>query len=133
MVPDAPAHLGQPPRPARIAALAHVATIGPDGSPQVNPVWFEWDGVHLLFSQPPSRQKVRNLRRDPRIAVSIVNPNHPQRYLELRGVVRFEADPEALLPDRLAKKYLGLDRFPYPLPPGARYRVLVELRHATYL
>jgi PPOX class probable F420-dependent enzyme len=97
-------------------ALANVATIGPDGAPQVNPVWFDWDGTNLRFGQITTRQKVRNLRRDPRLAVSIVDPANPARYLEIRGVARLVPDSEAELTDRLAKKYLGLDRFPYAQP-----------------
>jgi PPOX class probable F420-dependent enzyme len=103
-------------------ALANVATIGPDGAPQVNPVWFDWDGTHLRFGQITTRQKVRNLRRDPRVAIAIVDPANPTRYLEIRGVARLVPDPEAELTHRLAKKYLGLDRFPYLQPGEERIR-----------
>jgi PPOX class probable F420-dependent enzyme len=111
-------------------ALANVATIGPDGAPQVNPVWFDWDGTTLRFGQITTRQKVRNLRRDPRIA--IVDPANPTRYLEIRGVARLVPDPEAELTHRLAKKYLGLDRFPYLQPGEERVQVVVEPRRVTY-
>src|SRR5688572_32231529 len=106
--------------------LAHVATIGPNGAPQSNPVWFDWDGTNLLFGQVTTRQKVRNLRRDPRLAVSIVDPANPTRYLEIRGVARLVPDPKAELTHRLAKKYLGLDRFPYLQPGEERLQVVVE-------
>ena len=59
------------------SALAHVATIGAQGEPQVNPVWFGWDGTHLRFSQTTGRQKYRNVQRDARIALSIVDPKNP--------------------------------------------------------
>jgi PPOX class probable F420-dependent enzyme len=76
-------------------ALAHVATIGPSGEPQNNTVWFDWDGEHVKFSQGKARQRYRNLDRDPRIALSIVDPKDPYRYLEIRGdVVRVEEDPD---------------------------------------
>jgi PPOX class probable F420-dependent enzyme len=113
-------------------ALANVATIGPDGAPQVNPVWFDWDGTHLRFGQITTRQKVRNLQRDSRIAVAIIDLANPTRYLEIRGVARLMPDPEAELTDRLAKKYLGLDRFPYLQPGEERVQVVVEPRRATY-
>jgi PPOX class probable F420-dependent enzyme len=113
-------------------ALANVATIGSDGAPQVNPVWFDWDGTHLRFGQITTRQKVRNLRRDSRIAVAIVDPANPTRYLEIRGVARLVPDPELELTDRLAKKYLGLDRFPYAQPGEERIQVVVEPRRVTY-
>ncbi len=113
-------------------AVANVATIGPDGSPQVNPVGFDWDGTNLLFGQVTTRQKLRNLRRDPRLAVSIVDPANPIRYIEIRGVARLVPDPEAELAHRLAKKYLGLDRFPYAQPGEERVQVVVEPHRVTY-
>ena len=114
-------------------ALAQVATIGPDGAPQVNPVWFDWDGRHLRFSQTAARQKVRNLRRDPRIAISIVNPGNPYRYLELRGVVAgIEPDPDFAFVDKVTRKCLGQGRDPSRNPPGEeRVVVVVEPRRAT--
>jgi PPOX class probable F420-dependent enzyme len=112
-------------------ALTNIATIGPDDAPQVNPVWFDWDGTNLRFGQLTTTQKVRNLRRDPRIAVAIVDPANPARYLEIRGVARLVPDSEAELTDRLAKKYLGLDRFPYAQPGEERIQVVVEPRRVT--
>src|SRR5438874_829180 len=74
-------------------ALAQVATIGPRSEPQVSPVWFHWDGEHILFSQTKTRQKLRNAQRDPRIAICIVDPDDLYNYVELRGtVVRIEED-----------------------------------------
>jgi PPOX class probable F420-dependent enzyme len=114
-------------------ALAHVATIGPDGEPQSTPVWFDWDGHYLRFSQTAQRQKVRNLRRDPRIALSIVDPANPYRYLELRGVaVRIDPDPDLAFVDRVTWKYLREGRDPSRNPPGEeRVVVIVEPRHVT--
>jgi PPOX class probable F420-dependent enzyme len=87
-------------------ALAHVATLGPDGAPQSSPVWFEWDGTHLRFAQVTGyRQKVRNLEREPRVALSIVDPANPYRYLEVRGAVeRIEPDPEGAFIDAMARE-----------------------------
>ncbi len=113
-------------------AVANVATIGPDGAPQVSPVWFEWDGTALIFGPVTTRQKRRNLQRDPRIALSIVDPENPIRYLEIRGVARLVPDPESEIALRLGKKYLGVDRFPYLQPGEERVQVLVEPSHVTY-
>jgi PPOX class probable F420-dependent enzyme len=113
-------------------ALANIATVGPDGAPQVNPVWFDWDGTNLRFGQITTRQKVGNLHRDPRLALAIVDPANPTRYLEIRGVASLVPNPEAELTHRLAKKYLGLDRFPYAQPGEERVQVVVEPRHVTY-
>jgi PPOX class probable F420-dependent enzyme len=95
-------------------ALAHIATIGSQGEPQSTPVWIGWDGEYIRFSQTKRQQKYRNLLRDPRIALSIVDPRDPYRYLEVRGVVvAFEDDPQRAFVDSLARKYLGLDRYPW--------------------
>jgi hypothetical protein len=66
-------------------AVAHVATIGPHGEPQNNPVWFAWDEEYVKFSQTKTRQKLCNLGRNPRVALSIVDPENHLRYLEVRG------------------------------------------------
>ena len=115
-------------------ALAHVATIGPHGEPQCNPVWFDWDGEHVKFSQTKTRQKYQNLNRDRRIALSIVDPENPYRYLEIRGeVVRIEEDPNINFISAMAKKYLGLDKYPYHQPGDERVVVFVRPEHTTQM
>jgi PPOX class probable F420-dependent enzyme len=115
-------------------ALAHVATLGPKGEPQNNPVWFDWDGERLKFSQTKTRQKYRNVGRDPRIALSIVDPENPFRYLEIRGeVVGIEEDPDLDFINAMAKKYMGKDRYPFHRPGDERVVVVVEPRHATHM
>lgn len=95
-------------------SFAHVATIGPDGAPQNNPVWFDWDGEHLKFSLTTGRQKYRNLKSDARVALSILDPADPYRYLEIRGeLVEIEPDPNIDFISRMAKKYIGKDRYPW--------------------
>lgn len=113
-------------------ALAHVATIGPKGEPQVNPVWFDWDGRYLRFSQTTSRQKYKNVLRDPRIALSIVDPNNPYRYLEVRGkVVGIEPDPDYAFIHKMAQKYLGVEKYPWLQPGEERVVIVVEPEHVT--
>ena len=115
-------------------ALAHVATIGPQGEPQVNPVWFGWDGEHLSFSQTTTRQKYRNLQKDARIALSIVDPENPYRYLEVRGeVVRIDPDPEFAFINAMAKKYLGQDVYPWIQEGEKRLVVVVRPAHSTQM
>ncbi len=112
-------------------ALAEIATIGPDGAPQVNPVWFGWDGTLLSFSQTKTRQKLKNLERDNRIALSIVDPINPYRYIEIRGkVVEFIEDPDKAFIDSMAKKYLGEDKYPWNQPGDERVIVVVEPERA---
>jgi PPOX class probable F420-dependent enzyme len=70
--------------------FAHVATVGAEGEPQTQPMWYEWDGTSILLSHTKARQKFRNLTRDPRVAVCILDPDNPYHYLEIRGVVEIE-------------------------------------------
>lgn len=86
-------------------ALAHVATIGPTGEPQVIPVWFDWDGSHIRFSLTTTRQKHKNLQDEPRLSLSIVDPANDYRDLEVRGrVVAVEPDPEIAFISRMANR-----------------------------
>jgi len=95
-------------------AFGHLATLMPGGSPQVTPVWVDYDGAYVLVNSAVGRQKDRNLRRDGRVALEIMDPDDPYRYLLVRGrVVEItEEDADAGI-DRLAQKYLGVDEFPY--------------------
>ena len=113
-------------------AYASIATIGPDGQPQNNPVWFDAQDGKILFSQTTTRQKLKNLKRDPRIAISIMDPENPYRYLEIRGkVVKVEPDPDKAFIDRMAQKYLGEQKYPWSQPGDERVVVVVEPRHTT--
>ena len=116
------------------AALAHIATIGPDDEPQNNPVWFGWDGERVEFSQTKARQKIRNLNRDPRVAFSTVDLENPYRYLEVRGeVARVEEDPDIDFISAMAKRYMGVDRYPGHGPSDERMVVFVKPRHTTQM
>jgi PPOX class probable F420-dependent enzyme len=115
-------------------ALVHVATIGPPGEPQNNPVWFGWDGEHVVFSQTKSRQKYRNLQCDRRVVFFIVDPDNPYRYLEIRGeMVCVEEDPDLDFINSMAKKYLGLDKYPYHQPGDERVVIFVRPEHTTQM
>jgi len=92
------------------AALAHLATIGPDRRPQVNPIWFVRDGEQVLFSVKDGTQKLQNIERDPHIALSFSDLQNPGRYLELRGtVVKIELYENLDFVNILARKYTGAD------------------------
>lgn len=94
--------------------VANVATIGPDGEPHNSPVWFEWDGTHLKFSLTTGRQKYRNLQRDKRTSLTVVDPDNLYRYVEIRGELEgIEPDPDIDFIFRMAKKYLDKDRYPW--------------------
>ena len=110
-----------------VAGILHLSSVGPDGEPQVHPVWYEWDGTELLVSSTKPRQKTKNLAREPRVAGSIVDPGNPYRYLEIRGTVTaIEDDPTGSLIHRLAKRYLDEDR--YPWEDDNSQRVIIRIR-----
>jgi PPOX class probable F420-dependent enzyme len=107
--------------------LGHLATTRPDGSVQVNPMWFDWDGERLRFTHTAKRQKYRNVRHDPRVAVSIADPDNPYRYLELRGVVEgIEEDPSGAYYVHLAERYNA--PWGNRPPPDAADRVVFLVR-----
>ena len=111
---------------------AHVATIGPKGEPQNNPVWFEWVDGEIRFSQTTSRQKYRNIGQDPRVSLSIMDPDNPYRYLEVRGsVIAIEPDPELEFINRMANKYMGVETYPWANPEDERVVVRVTPEHTT--
>jgi PPOX class probable F420-dependent enzyme len=93
----------------RSTALAYVATVGPNGEPQVSPVWFGWNDKELFFSMNKIRRRYRNLLRDKRVAVAIADPANPYRSLEVRGVARIDDDPTHHFPNALSQKYLERD------------------------
>ena len=114
-------------------ALAYVATLGPKGEPRVSPVWFNWDGTHILLSVTKERQRYRNLLRDPRIALSIADPTNPYRSVEIRGTVaRIEEDSDGRFANSQSRKYLNRDRNADEIQPGEeRVVIVIEPEHVT--
>jgi PPOX class probable F420-dependent enzyme len=93
--------------------IAHLATTRPRGEPQSTPVWFDWDGTHLLIAVGPGSQKFRNTESDPRLALSIVDPANPARYLEVRGrVAAVDPDQDGAQLRAIIRKYTGADELP---------------------
>ncbi len=107
-------------------AFAHLATIGPDGAPQVTPVWCDFDGTHVRINTARGRVKDRNLQRNPRVALAVQDPDNPYRYVQVRGrvVEMTEKGADAHI-DALARKYLGQDRYPSRQP--GEVRVMVKI------
>jgi PPOX class probable F420-dependent enzyme len=103
---------------------AVLATVNPDGSPQTSVVWVGRDGGDLLFSTVEGRKKHRNMVRDPRVSVSVIDSADPENYVELRGRVSLGPDPDRALDTQLSWKYDG--RNPDPDRPGA-VRVVVRM------
>ncbi|GAA3726126.1 PPOX class F420-dependent oxidoreductase [Salinactinospora qingdaonensis] len=112
--------------------FAHVSTIGPNGEPQSNPVWVDWDGEFVKFSQTPARQKYRNIQRDSRIALSAHDPDNPYRYLEIRGrVEKIEDDTDNAFINKMAKKYIDEEVYPWASPDERRVVLFVRPEHVT--
>lgn len=113
-------------------AFANLATLMPDGSPQVTPVWVDFDGKDFLVNSARGRQKDKNLRRDARVALSISDPQNPYRYLGVRGrVVDITEKGAGEHIDKMAKKYLGKDKYPFAQPGEVRvlYKIAPEHYH----
>ena len=115
-------------------AFGHLATLMPDGSPQVTPVWVDYDGQHVLVNTAAGRQKDRNLQRDGRVALSIADPDNPYRYLEVRGTVveRTLQGADAHI-DSLAKRYVGKDTYPFRQPGEVRVLYKIRPDHTTHM
>lgn len=87
-------------------AFAHLATLGSKGEPQSSPMWFLWDGEYIKFTHTTNRKKYQNIKRDPRVSISITDSDDPYTYAEFRGVVeRIEEDPNGVFFDTLAQHY----------------------------
>jgi PPOX class probable F420-dependent enzyme len=111
--------------------LGHLATIGEDGLPQVNPVWFTWDGERLLIGVKGETVKLRNLRRDPHLAISFLDPEKSSRYLELRGeVIEFTRYTDLSFVNKLSRKYTGEDAT-WANPADERYKLTLRVDSGT--
>lgn len=110
--------------------FAHLATIRPDGSPQSSVMWFAWDGSRIRMTHTKTRQKFRNLAAEPRVALSIADPQDQYRFLEVRGVVETieDDDAEASFYQSLQQRY-GMS---YPIPDAA-VRVIMTVRPEKFV
>ncbi len=112
--------------------FAHIATINKDGSPQVSPVWVDFDGTSIIVNSEDKRLKVRNLKRDPRVSVSVQNAVNPYEYIEIRGRVTGITDKggDAGI-DKLAKKDLDQDKSPFHKPGDVRVVIRIAPEHVA--
>ena len=104
--------------------FATVGTLNPDGSPQLTIVWVDWDGEHVLFNTAAGRTKPRNLERDPRVTVLVVDHEDGYRWVAVRGTAELTAEGADEHIDRLARKYTGGGWQPKP----GEQRLLVQVR-----
>ncbi|HEX6509033.1 MAG TPA: PPOX class F420-dependent oxidoreductase [Chloroflexota bacterium] len=108
-------------------SFAQVATTMPDGAPQITQVWIDTDGEHILINTTQNSQKTRNARRDPRVAVNVVDPSNQWRLGNVRGrVVDVTTEGANDQIDKLGKKYRGWDEYPYKDPNNPRVILKIE-------
>jgi PPOX class probable F420-dependent enzyme len=110
--------------------LAHIATVGPNGEPFVTPVWVALDGDELVVNTALGRAKAKHFATDPRVAVSMTDPDNPYVVVAIRGtIVRFSTDGADEEIDALAKKYLGADSYPFRREGEVRVSVRIRTDH----
>jgi PPOX class probable F420-dependent enzyme len=107
--------------------FASFATVMEDGSPQVTPVWIDYNEGNILVNTAEGRRKVRNVARNPKVAVSVTDSSNPYKMVSVRGSIieRTNNNADEHI-DRLAKKYLGVDKYPFR-GPGEK-RVLLKIK-----
>ena len=110
-------------------AFGVLATLMPDGQPQVTPVWVDFQDGHVIVNSAKGRQKDKNIERDPRVTITVIDPQNPYRYCEIRGrvseITQKDADSHI---DKMAKKYLGKDT--YPFRQAGEQRVIYKIAPA---
>jgi PPOX class probable F420-dependent enzyme len=115
-------------------AFAHLATLNADGTPQVTPVWVDYDGDYVLVNSARGRRKDKNLERNRAVALSIQDPDNPYRYLEVRGnvaeITEQNADQHI---DKMAKKYIGQDKYPWSKPDEVRVIYKIKPEHTSHM
>lgn len=112
--------------------LFALATVMPDGQPQVTPVWGDRVGDTLRINTAEGRQKDRNLKERPQATVMLVDPENPQRWIEVRGTVSVASGDADADIDALAKKYLGVDSYPYRSPTETRVTFEIAATKVTH-
>ena len=107
-------------------SIATIASLLPTGHPQVTPVWVDYDGTHLLVVTRKGTRKHRNVRHDPRVTVTVIDPDDSYRYVEVRGEVAEMTEEGALaFSDKQAQRYWGIEEYPYERDAD---RVLLHIR-----
>lgn len=108
-------------------AIAYLSTIMPDGTPQVTPVWFDRDGDNLRVNSAKGRVKDRNMRANPKVGLSISDPENPYRHISIMGeVVEIREEGAAAHIDSLARRYMGVDKYPYHKPQDVRVIYIIR-------
>ena len=102
------------------------ATVRDDGSPQQTIVWVDWDGENVVFNTAEGRAKPRHIRRNPQVSVNVMDPSNPYKWLSVSGRAEITSEGADDHIDKLAKKYLGKDTYPWRKP--TEQRLIVRVR-----
>lgn len=115
-------------------AFGNLATVNSDGTPQVTPVWVDYDGTNVIVNSARGRRKDKNITKNAAVSLSIMDPDNPYRYLEVRGRVAeiTEAGADQHI-DKMAKKYMGVDKYPYRQPGEIRVMYKIEPTHTSQM
>ena len=115
-------------------AFANLATVMPDGTPQVTPVWVDFDGKHVIVNSARGRRKDKNMSQNSSVALSIMDPDNPYRYLEVRGrVAEITEEGADQHIDTMARKYMGVDKYPYRQPGEVRVMYKIEPKRTSQM
>jgi PPOX class probable F420-dependent enzyme len=110
--------------------IAHLATIDSKGRPQITPLWIDHDGNDILVNTAEGRAKANNMRHDPNVGISLVDPQNPYAVVSLRGVVTdITTEGADAHIDALAKKYMGVDKYPNHSDDEVRIKVRISPEH----
>lgn len=113
-------------------AFAHFATLMADGTPQITPVWVDFDGAYILVNSKTGRTKNNNIAERPAVAIEISDPDNPYRYLMIRGVVvEVETLSDTSHIDSLAKRYVGVEQYPWGTPGEVRQLFKIRPDHVV--
>ncbi len=115
-------------------AFANLATVMPDGSPQVTPLWFEFKNGAIFINTAVGRRKARNMDSNAKVALAVTDPANPYRYLQIRGhVIRSTKEGADAHIDSLARRYLGQDKYPFRAPGEVRvmYEIAIDSCHGN--
>ncbi|MGB5695608.1 MAG: PPOX class F420-dependent oxidoreductase [Polyangiales bacterium] len=108
-------------------SFVHLSTLMSDGSPQASAVWVDVDGPFIVVNSAEGRLKDRNVRRDPRVALSVTDPDNPYRSMMIRGrVAKITNEGADEHIDKMAKKYMGVDEYPFRQPGEVRVLYYIE-------
>jgi PPOX class probable F420-dependent enzyme len=106
----------------------------PNGAPQVTPVWVDYDGLHVIVNSARGRQKDKNMKHNPLVSLALSDPKNPYRYLEIRGrVAEITEEGASEHIDKMAQKYLGVDKYPNRGPGEVRVLYKIEPLHITFM